>query len=117
MILKNKQILASIPVLARAKEEKGLLGYAIMVNHRKLIAEVAEYSKKRDELLEQYGTTTGDGKYDLTSEAAAAFDAALRPYAEMEIEVAVRQVSEEVFYSGGLTAWQMDVLSWMIKEE
>lgn len=116
MILTNAKILESIPVLAQAGGEKGLLGYAIMVNHRKLNAEVVEYSKKRDELLAEYGTDVGDGKYKFTPEAAAAFQAALEPYAAMEVEVPVLQVPVEVFYSGGLTAGQMGVLEWMVKE-
>lgn len=116
MILTNAKILESVQVLAQATEEKGLLGYAVMVNLRKLRTEVAEYSKKRDELLDKYGTTDGSGKYDLTPDAAAAFYAELEPYATLEVEVAAMQVPVEVFYSGGLTAAQMDVLSWMVKE-
>lgn len=116
MILTNARILESIPVLAQAREEKGMLGYAIMVNHRKLSAEVGEYSKKRDELLAEYGTDAGEGKYKFTPEAAAAFHEALEPYAAMEIEVPVMQVPVEVFYGGGLTAGQMAVLDWMAKE-
>lgn len=116
MLLTNAKILESIPVLAQAKEEKGMLGYAIMVNHRKLVAEVKEYADKREELLNKYGTKADGGRFEFTDESAAAFREALQPFAELEVEVAVRQVPEEVFYSGGLTAWQMDVLSWMIKE-
>lgn len=117
MLLTNAKILDSIPVLAQAAEEKGLLGYAVMVNLRKLRTEVAEYSQKRDELLEEHGTAAGEGKYNLTPDAAAAFHKALEPFAILEVEVAVMQVPVEVFYGGGLTAAQMDVLSWMVKEE
>lgn len=117
MLLTNAKILESIPVLAQAAEEKGLLGYAVMVNLRKLRTEVAEYAQKRDELLEEYGTAAGNGQYDLSPDAAAAFYKALEPYASIEVEVAAMQVPVEVFYGGGLTAAQMDVLSWMVKEE
>lgn len=117
MKLTNAKILESIPVLAQAAEEKGMLGYAVMVNLRKLRTEVAEYSQKRDELLEEHGTAAGEGKYELTPDAAAAFHKALEPYATLEVEVAAMQVPVEIFYGGGLTAAQMDVLSWMVKEE
>ena len=117
MLLKNSQIYDSIPVLAQAKEEKGLLGYAVAVNLRRLTAEVAEYSRKRDELLAEYGTDAGGGKYNLTAEGAAAFYAALQPFAELETEVAAMQVAPEVFYGGNLTSGQMYALSWMVKEE
>ncbi len=117
MTLTNAKIFDSVPVLAQAKQETGVLGYAIMVNLRKLSAEVNEYAEKRNELLAQYGTDQGDGKYNFTPEQSVAFSKALQPYADMEVDVAVRQVSEEVFCSGGLTAWQMGVLSWMVKEE
>lgn len=116
MILTNAKIFDSIPVLTQAREEKGLLGYAVMVNLRKLSAEVNEYNEKRNELLAKHGTDLGDGRYDLTPEQQAAFFAELRPFADLEVEVAVRQVPEDAFYGGGLTAWQMDALSWMVKE-
>jgi hypothetical protein len=117
MILTNAKIFDSVQVLSQAKNETGPLGYAIMVNLRKLSAEVNEYAEKRNELLAKHGTDQGNGKYNFTPEQGAAFAEALRPYAEMEADVAVRQVPEEVFCSGGLTSWQMDVLSWMVKEE
>ena len=117
MILTNAKIFDSIPVLTQAREEKGLLGYAVMVNLRKLSAEVNEYNEKRNELLAKHGTDLGDGRYDLTPEQQAAFFAELQPFADLEVEVAVRQVPEDVFYGGGLAAWQMDALAWMVKEE
>lgn len=117
MILTNAQIYDSIPVLAQAKDEKGLLGYAVAVNLRRLTAEVVEYSHKRDELLAEYGTDAGGGKYNLTAEGAAAFYEALQPFAQIEADVAVLQVAPEVFYGGNLTSGQMYALSWMAKEE
>ena len=117
MILTNAQIYDSAPVLAQAKDETGLLGYAVAVNLRRLTAEVGEYSRKRDELLAEYGTDVGGGKFNLTAEGAAAFYEALRPFAELEVEVQVMQVPPEVFYGGSLTSAQMYALSWMVKED
>lgn len=116
MILTNRQMYDSIPALIQAKDEKGLLGYAIAVNLRKLTTETQEYSKKRDELLAEYGTDAGGGKYNLTAESLAAFDEALEPFAQIEAEVAVMQVEPAVFCGGGLTSAQMYALDWMVKE-
>lgn len=119
MKMTNAQIFDSIPVLQQAKNETGMLGYAIAVNLRRLASEVVEYSRKRDELLAQYGTPVAarPGSYDLTQEQAAAWQEDLRPYAMIETEVAVLQVTLETFCSGTLTAGQMYALDWMVKEE
>lgn len=116
MILTNAQMYDGLLVLNQA-EEKGVLGFAIAQNRRKLAEEVKEYAAKRDELLKEYGTEQEAGRFSLTTEAAVAFSAALRPYAEMTADVAVRQVSEEDFCSGSLTSSQMIVLEWMVREE
>jgi hypothetical protein len=52
----------------------------------------------------------------LTAEGAAAFYDALQPFGQIEAEVAVMQVSPEVFYGGNLTSGQMYAISWMVKE-
>ena len=117
MILTNAKMFDSIPVLTQAKDEKGLLGYAIAVNLRRLSMETVEYSRKRDELLAEHGTDAGAGKYNLTAEGAAAFYEALEPFAQIETEVAVLQVEPAVFYGGNLTSAQMYALDWMVKEE
>ena len=115
MLFTNEQMLNSLSVLAQA-EEKGLLGFAIATNRRKLTDEVKEYAAKREELLKEYGTEKEPGVYSISSDAVPAFSAALKPYAEMTTDVAVRTVSEEVFCSGSLTSSQMIVLEWMVKE-
>lgn len=115
MILSNAQMYESALVLSQA-EEKGVLGFAIAQNRRKLAEEVKEYAAKRDELLREYGTDEGDGRFTITAEKVPAFSAALRPFAEMTTDVNVRQVTEADFCSGSLTSSQMLVLAWMVKE-
>ena len=115
MKLTNAQMFDSLLVLNQV-EEKGVLGFAIAQNRRKLSEELKEYSQKRDELLKEYGTDEGDGRFTITTEKVPAFSMALRPFAEMTTDVAVRQVSEEDFCSGSLTSSQMMVLEWMVKE-
>lgn len=116
MKLTNAQMYESLLVLNQV-EEKGVLGFAIAQNRRKLSEEVKEYAQKRDELLAKYGTEEGEGRFRLGSDAIPAFSQELRPYAEMTADVAVRQVSEEDFCSGSLTSSQMLVLEWMVKED
>ena len=115
MKLTNAKMFDALLVLNQA-EEKGVLGFAIAQNRRKLSEELKEYAAKRDELLKEYGTDKGDGSFSLTAEAAVAFSAALRPYAEMTADVAVTQVDAETFCVGNLTSSQMFVLEWMVKE-
>lgn len=110
----NKQMLESVQILAQA-EEKGLLGFAIAQNRRKLANEVEVYSVKYDELLQKHGTDLGDGRFTLKAENLAAFEAELRPYAEMSVDASVVQVEPDVFCSGNLTSSQMYALGWMVK--
>lgn len=117
MKMTNAQIYDAVQVLASAADERGLLGYAIAVNLRRLSTEVREFAAKRDELLQAYGTDAGDGKYTMIREAAAAFYEELHPFAEVETDVQVMQVDPAVFYGGNLTSGQMYALSWMVKEE
>lgn len=114
MKLTNAQMLESVQLLAKA-EEKGLLGFAIAQNRRKLANEVEVYSDKYDELLQKHGTDLGEGRFNIKAENLATFEAELRPYAEMTTDVQVVQVEPEVFYSGNLTSSQMFSLAWMVK--
>lgn len=118
MILSNGKMLESMNVLSRL-EEKGMLGYAIAVNRKRIAtdAQFQEYSMKRDELLMEYGTDIGNGQFQLMPERAARFYEALQPYTELTSDVPVMQVSPEVFCSGNLTSSQMFALDWMVKED
>ena len=115
MILNNAQMIESLVVLSKA-EEKGMLGYAIAVNRRKLATEAQEYSKKRDELLQEHGTDIGEGKFQLLPENAAKFFEALQPFSELTTDVSIVQVTPDVFCSGNLTSSQMYTLNWMVKD-
>lgn len=116
MILNNKQMLDSLTILSKA-EEKGMLGYAIARNRQKLMAEVQEYSKMRDELLKEHGTDVGNGQFQLQPDQAIKFYEALKPYDELEVDVQIMQVTPEVFCSGNLTSSMMFALDWMVKED
>ena len=114
MKMTNAQMFDSLHVLNQA-EEKGVLGFAIARNRRVLAAELKEYAQKRDELLKEYGSDEGGGRFTIPTEKVPAFSEALRPYAEMIADVAITQVDEETFCGGNLTSSQMFVLEWMVK--
>lgn len=116
MILNNAQIFESVIVLSQV-EEKGMLGYAVARNRQKLIPEIQEYSKKRDELLKEYGTDIGNGQFQLQPENAAKFYEELRPYNELTVDVPVMQVTPDVFCGGNLTSSQMYTLGWMVEDQ
>lgn len=115
MKLTYAQMFDSVQVLNQV-EEKGVLGFAIARNRRILSAELREYAQKRDELLAEYGTDEGNGRFTIPVEKVPAFSEALRPYAEMTADVAVIQVDAEAFCGGNLTSSQMFVLEWMVRE-
>lgn len=115
MKMTNEQMLNSLSVLSKL-EEKGVLGFAIARNVKKLAEECKEYSEKRDELLQKFGVDIGNNQYQLVPDKVADFIEALRPYGELEVDVAVMTVSQDVFCSGNLTSSQMLILDWMVEE-
>ena len=115
MKMKNEQMLNSIAILSNL-EEKGVLGFAIAKNLKKLTEECREYAEKREELLQKFGTDVGNGRYEINPDKVMNFIEALRPYGELEVDVAVMTVSQEAFCGGNLTSQQMFALDWMVEE-
>lgn len=112
--LTNAQMFESLQVLSKV-EEKGVLGFAIAQNRRKLTEELKEYLAKRDELLKKYGTDEGNGRFQLKAEDVPKFFEEMNPYDNMKTDINVRRVTEEQFCSGNLTSTQMFALEWMIE--
>lgn len=115
MKMTNEQILNSISILSHL-EEKGVLGFAIAKNLKKLTEECKEYVEKREELLKKFGTDIGNSRYEIDPDKVVDFIESLRPYGELEVDVAVMTVSQDVFCGGNLTSSQMLVLDWMVEE-
>lgn len=115
MKMNNEQMLNSLICLSHL-EEKGVLGFAIAKNRKKIAAEVQEYSQKRDELLKEYGTDIGEGKFQLLPENATKFFEALKPFGKLTVDVPVMRVTPEVFCSGNLTTSMMETLDWMVED-
>lgn len=112
MKMTNEQMFNSLILLSKL-EEKGILGFAIARNRKRLAEECKEYADKRDELLKEFGTDIGNGQFQISPDKATDFLEALKPYAELEFDVAVMTVSPDVFCSGSLTSSQMFALDWM----
>lgn len=117
MKMNNEQMLDSLAVLSKLENEKGMLGYAIARNRKKILMEVQEYSAKRDELLKKHGKDIGNGQFRLDPENAAEYFKDLQPFSELTVDVAVMQVDPEVFFGGNLTSSEMYILCWMVKED
>lgn len=115
MKLSNAVMFESIQALTAVKEQ-GKLGYACARNLRKLLDACKEYMEVRDQLMVEYGTPQGDGRFTFEQNKAQAFAEAIREYATIEHEVDVFQVDEETFCSGTLTTKEMYALDWMVKE-
>ena len=96
--------------------ESGKLGFAIAKNMRKLADELKEYDAKRNELIQKYGVSMGDGRFSLSPENAAKFQEEMEEYDGIEFEFIPMTVSEEVFCSGNLNSSQMFTLMWMVEE-
>ncbi len=116
MVLTNKEMFDSLAVFTKVKE-KGLLGFAIAKNKRRIMSEIQEYVEKRDELLKKYGEDIGDGKFQLLQKDAEKFFKEIQPYNDLSIDIPVMQVSQEVFYSGNLDSSEMFMIDWMVREE
>lgn len=114
MKMTNEQMFNSLILLSKL-EEKGMLGFAIARNRKKLAEECKEYAEKRDELLKEFGTDIGNGQFQIPPDKASDFLEALEPYSVLEFDVAVMTVSPDVFYSGSLTSSQMFALDWMVE--
>ena len=96
-------------------KETGKLGFALAKNARKLSDELVEYIAKRDELLKQYGSDLGGGRFQFVGDSIGRFNEAIKEYDEMEFEFEPMTISEDVFCSGSLTSDQMYALMWMVE--
>lgn len=99
----------------RSLDEKGLFGFAIAKNLRKLDEELVEYTEKRTELVQKYGTIYGT-KYEIKNENIKEFLDELGKYGNETFEFNPQTVNSELFCSGSLTSSQMYLLDWMVKE-
>lgn len=115
MKMTNTEAYGSLGVLQELKE-KGVLGFAVAKNMRKLADELQEYDSKRNECIRKYGTLIEGERYSFSSEAAEKFYAEMEPYDRIEFEFEPMTVSEETFCGSNLTSDQMAVLMWMVKE-
>ena len=115
MKITNAEAYGSFGVLQELKE-KGVLGFAVAKNMRKLADELVEYDARRNEAIQKYGAQMGDGRFSFTPENAEQFGMEMSEYDSIKFDFEPMRVSEEVFCSGSLTSDQMYALMWMVEE-
>lgn len=114
MKMTNSEAYASLGILQKLKE-RGILGFAIAKNMRKLADELQEYDSKRNECIRKYGTQLEGDRYQFSTGAAEKYYAEMEPYDRIAFEFEPTTISEEVFCSGSLTSDQMYALMWMVE--
>lgn len=115
MKMTNAEAYGSLGILQELRE-KGVLGFAIAKNMRKLADELQEYDSKRNECIRKYGTQLEGDRYQFSTGAAEKYYAEMEPYDRIEFEFEPMTVSAETFCGSNLTSDQMAVLMWMVKE-
>jgi hypothetical protein len=97
----------------------GKVGYVVSYNMRKLSAEVPEYEKMRDEIIEKYGEKDENGvaRIQIGTEAFDKFSEEMKQYDEMSFEINILKVNPEDLESSDLTAKEMISISFMIDDD
>ena len=76
-----------------------------------------EFFDVRDQILNKYGESRGDGRFTIPPENAESFSKEVGEYADIEHDVDVFQIDANEFASGNLDNQQMFALDWMVKPE
>ena len=110
--MKLSQADTLLNILSTMLQTKGIVGFKIARNYRMIQEELKEYTDKKRELFEKYGTQQdGNLIIDKGSENYPLFLEEMKPYEDMEVNFDFRMISEEELIDSGLTAEQMIVLS------
>lgn len=110
--MKIKEADAIATMLGSMLQTKGIVGFKIARNYRMIQEELKEYTDKKRELFEKYGTEhEGNLIIDKGSENYPLFLEEMKPYNDQEVEFNFRLISEEELIDSGLTAEQMIILS------
>lgn len=97
--------------LSTMLQAKGIVGFKIAYNFRKLNEELIEYNQIKQDLFRKYGEeANGQLVINKMSENYSKFIEDIAPYENEEIEVSLKTVSEEELQQSDLTASQMLVL-------
>ena len=97
--------------LAKALNEKGVVGYKIARNFRMINEELKEYYQKKSDLFQKYGTKDGDNLViDKNSEGYKAYMEEIAPIEDQEVSFEFRKITEEELEHSELNAQQMMVI-------
>lgn len=114
--LKNNEAFAALLTLEQLNET-GKLGYAIAKTRRKLKDELTEYITERDNIIHKYSVLNQEGESILTNDLVQQANMELAPFNELDCTFEPVQIDIETFVSGKLTAQDMYILDFMVKEE
>lgn len=124
MELRNIDMFQMINSLNDLLDRKDLIGYAAARNTRLLTNECAEFIKRRDELIQEYGepvrdengNTTGDMKVSMTSPCFSKFVDELEKFGEIKHEVNIFTIPESEVI-GSLSGREILELEWMLTSD
>lgn len=102
--------------LSTLLETKGVVGFKIAYNLRKINDELKEYYQFKSELFKKYGEEK-DGQLMINKESEnfPSFLKELKPLEEQEIDLALKKINEAELIESGLSASQMASI-WEIAE-
>lgn len=97
---------------------KGKLGYAVARNIRKISDELIEFENIRLEHIRKYGTDNGNGECVIKkdTEEYDKFLTDMQEYATISHDVDIYTVDAEIVMDSDLTADEMNMIYFMIKE-
>lgn len=103
MKLKNYQMDNMMLALQPLLEQKGMLGYVVSRNYRKLRDAVLEYTIRKQKLIQEYGKSeldedgnpTGGYTIDVTDKAVQDALEELNQYADIEHDVEIMKIPVE----------------------
>ena len=97
---------------------KGKLGYAVARNIRKISDELIEFENIRLEHIRKYGTDNGNGECVIKKDTSEynQFLTDMQEYATISHDVDIYTVDAEIVMESDLTADEINMIYFMIKE-
>lgn len=106
-------------LIAISSKVTGKFAYIISRNIRKLNTELQEYLDVKNNCIQKYGELGKDGLYSLKTDSKNYADYVndMKQYDDIEIDIEIMKVLPEDLYSSNLSAAEMLLIDFMIKEE
>lgn len=110
----NFQLDSLLSTLDNCSVADGVVGFAVAHNYRIIHTALAEYLKKKNEIIEKYGEKNEDGNFSVIDpEKLKKANEELSEYASLTQEINIMKVPEDAFMKSSLKAYQIIQLAWM----